>query len=212
MSAVRRLLSLTTGRIDGTLVSALSGQLHAAQEGADLALAMTSGALAAAEAREQMRLTEHRGDRERGRLVGGLSRALVTPMDREDLFRLSRSIDDVLDTLRDFVRESDLFGMGDQADLAPILDQIRAGLSALSDAVDDLLANPDRVAASALAAKKAGGGVRRLYEDEIARILADENGVLALRKHELARRLDDVGRQLSQAADSIADGAMKRWH
>ena len=38
-----------------------------------------------------------------------LAGVLVTPVDREDLFRLSRSIDDVLDNLRDFVREWDLY-------------------------------------------------------------------------------------------------------
>lgn len=212
MSAVRRFLRVASGRIDGALVSALSGQLRAAQQGADLAAAMTVGGLEASEARERMRLTEHRGDLERGRLVGGLGRALVTPVDREDLFRLSRSIDDVLDTLRDFVRESDLFGLREQGEFAPMLDQIRVGLSGLTDAVDDLVAKPDRVAESALAAKKAGGVIRRLYEGEVARIFQDESGAHALRKYELARRLDEVGRQLSQASDAIADGAMKRWH
>lgn len=212
MSAFRRLLSLVTGQIDTALVSALAGQLDAAREGAALVVALTNGKFAASEARERMRLIEHRGDIERGRLVRGLSRAIVTPVDREDLFRLSRSIDDVLDTLRDFVRESDLFGLADQRELAPLLDQIQVGLSRLSDAVGDLLRDPEQVAASALAAKKARGGVRRLYEDEVARVLVGEAGSVALRMSELARRLDDVGRHLGRAADAIADGAMKRGH
>ena len=52
---------------------------------------------------------EQRGDRLRAELVWRLEGVLVAPIDREDLFRLSRSIDDVLDNLRDFVREWDLF-------------------------------------------------------------------------------------------------------
>jgi uncharacterized protein len=86
---------------------------------------------------------EHRGDRARG----GFVHALAPPLDREDLFRVSRSVDDVLDNLRDFARELELFAVSD---------------------------------------------------------------VAMLKRRELLRRLDVVGLRLGEAADALADGAVKR--
>ena len=65
---------------------------------------MAKGKLAPGEAHERIAEIEQRGDAMRAELVTRLSGVLVAPIDREDLFRLSRSIDDVLDNLRDFVR------------------------------------------------------------------------------------------------------------
>ena len=56
---------------------------------------------------------------------------LVAPIDREDLFRLSRSIDDVLDNLRDFVREWGLLTLEDAHGFAGLL-------GAAANAIDDL--------------------------------------------------------------------------
>ncbi|MGH3328566.1 MAG: DUF47 domain-containing protein [Streptomycetales bacterium] len=211
MKRLRRYLGLVSGRMDTELVNALVGQLHATRDGALLAAAMIGGELSRGEAHERMRGIEHRGDTQRGVFVEELSGALVTPIDREDLFRLSRSIDDVLDTLRDFVRESYLFHLPGRSRFAPMLDQVLAGVGSLERAIADLVERPSRVTRSALEARKAGGTIRRMYQYEIARILAGEMTAEAMKERELMRRLEVVGMQIGEAADAIADGAMKRW-
>ncbi|MFI6504611.1 DUF47 domain-containing protein [Nonomuraea typhae] len=210
MKRLRRIRDLMTGRMDSALTDALLGQLEATKEGAWLAMAMIGGEVGRTGAHEQMRSIEHLGDDERRRLVEELRTALVTPIDREDLFRLSRSIDDVLDSLRDFVRESHLYRVPDQIRFSPMLDQVIVGIDALEDAVRDLAAQPSAVAHDALEAKKAGGAIRRMYQYEISRIFSGEVTAVALKERELVRRLEIVGMAIGDAADAIADGSMKR--
>lgn len=210
MKRLRRIRDLMTGRMDSAVSEALLGQLKATKEGAWLAMAMIGGEVGRTGAHEQMRSIEHLGDEERARLVDELKTAVVTPIDREDLFRLSRSIDDVLDSLRDFVRESHLYRVPDQIRFTPLLDQVIAGIDALENAVRDLASRPSVVAADALEAKKAGGAIRRMYQYEISRIFSGELTANAMKERELVRRLEIVGVAIGDAADAIADGAMKR--
>ncbi|MEO3806501.1 DUF47 family protein [Nonomuraea sp. B1E8] len=207
---LRRIRDLMTGRMDSALTEALLGQLEATKEGAWLAMAMIGGEVGRTGAHEQMRAIEHLGDEERARLVDELKTALVTPIDREDLFRLSRSIDDVLDSLRDFVRESHLYRVPDQIRFTPLLDQVIVGIDALENAVRDLASRPSAVVQDALEAKKAGGAIRRMYQYEISRIFSGELTADAMKQRELVRRLEIVGVSIGDAADAIADGAMKR--
>ncbi|MFI7702367.1 DUF47 domain-containing protein [Nonomuraea sp. NPDC049480] len=210
MKRLRRIRDLLTGRMDSAVSEALLGQLKATKEGAWLAMAMIGGEVGRTGAHEQMRSIEHLGDEERARLVDELKTAVVTPIDREDLFRLSRSIDDVLDSLRDFVRESHLYRVPDQIRFTPLLDQVIAGIDALENAVRDLASRPSVVAADALEAKKAGGAIRRMYQYEISRIFSGELTANVMKERELVRRLEIVGVAIGDAADAIADGAMKR--
>ncbi|NUT41553.1 MAG: DUF47 family protein [Thermoactinospora sp.] len=210
MKRLRRIRDLLRGRMDSALTEALLGQLEATKKGAWLAMAMIGGEVGRTGAHEQMRSIEHLGDEERRRLVDELRDALVTPIDREDLFRLSRSIDDVLDSLRDFVRESHLYRVPDQIRFSPLLDQVIAGIDALENAVRDLASRPSAVVHDALEAKKAGGVIRRMYQYEISRIFSGELTADAMKERELVRRLEIVGMAIGEAADAIADGAMKR--
>ncbi|MDA0634593.1 DUF47 family protein [Nonomuraea sp. MCN248] len=207
---LRRIRDLLTGRMDSALSDALLGQLKATKEGAWLAMAMIGGEVGRTGAHEQMRTIEHLGDEERRLLVEELESALITPIDREDLFRLSRSIDDVLDSLRDFVRESHLYRVPDQIRFTPLLDQVIVGIDALETAVRDLVSSPSAVVHDALEAKKSGSAIRRMYQYEISRIFSGELTADRMKERELVRRLEIVGIAISEAADSIADGAMKR--
>src|SRR5699024_11684626 len=74
---------------------AILEQIRAAHDGAGIAAQMVDG-MSTATARHEIATIEKRGDSERATLVTGLASTLVTPLDREDLFRLSRSIDNVL--------------------------------------------------------------------------------------------------------------------
>lgn len=212
MNGFRRLLRDLTGGNDQQLVTLLLEQTSATTAGGELARALVSGDVTPAEARDRMREIEHRGDDAREQLVHEMSRTLTAPMDREDLFRSSRSIDDVLDNFRDFVREFELFGLEHAPVLEPLVRAILEGLVELERSVNALVDDPARVAHGALAAKKASSHVRRAYQSGVAALLEDEITADKLKKRELLRRLDVVGLRLGEAADALADGAMKRAH
>jgi len=214
---LRRVLRELTGRSNADFTDDLEAQLEACLEGARLAHRCALGEVGAGEALTEMIDIEHRGDRRRAELVEALAQAIVTPIDREDLFRVSRSIDDVLDNLRDFVREVELFG--EPAASGPfggVTEAIIEAVIELQKAVAHLAGSPDHVIDASLAAKKRGNQIRHLYEQAMARLLADDEARRGetihsvLRTRELLRRLDVVGLRLGEAADALSDGMMKR--
>jgi hypothetical protein len=89
------------------------------------------------------------------------------------------------------------------------VDAVITAIEALRAAVCDLT-EPARVSHSSLAAKKASGEIRRLYQQELARLFKGDVDMEVLKHRELLRRLDIVGLRLGEAADALADGTMKR--
>jgi uncharacterized protein len=213
MNRLRRAVRDLIGSNESELVSSLRAQVDAARRGAHLAHEVVTGQVPSDEARDAITEIEHEGDGYRAKLVDALAHSLAPPFDREDLFRLSRSIDDVLDNLRDFVREFDLFQAPEGARFERVLAAIEEGLERLEVAVEQIVDRPAELTLGALAAKKVGNHVRQEYQAAVAELLNEGPVTTELLKcRELLRRLDVVGLRLGEAADSLADGAMKRSH
>jgi uncharacterized protein Yka (UPF0111/DUF47 family) len=205
-----RLARDLTGRSSEQLLVLLRAQLDITVRGARLVERLAGSEIGVEEAHDAMRDLEHAGDSARRRLVTELGRVLVTPVDAEDLFRISRSVDDVLDNLRDFVREVALY-VPDRLDFA--LDLARAivdGSERLGPALDRLAAGRSGSREETLATKKAAGMIRRLYQQQLAELFNSELDAETLKRRELLRRLDVVGLRLGEAADALADGVLKR--
>lgn len=205
-----RVVDDLTGRSHRRIVQILLAQVDAAVAGVDLARQATTGAIDSAPARNTMAQVEHAGDSQRAQLVVELSRTLTTPIDREDLFRLSRSVDDVLDNLRDYVREIDLYAVRPGPLAGDALAGLRDGLQQLRTAVSGLAGRPREVAAAALQVRKRGGRVRQLYQLAMTDLFAQKLSADLLKRRELLRRLDVVGLRLGECADALSDAMLKR--
>jgi uncharacterized protein len=208
---LRRTLHALAGRSDEELIDLLTRQLDAALEGARL-VRQTVLDHPPRQARQEIARIEHAGDDARAELVEALAAALVTPIDREDLFRVSRSADNVLDNLQDFVREFDLFAIGHDERFVPLIDAVITGVDVLRDAVRSIVDKPSAVSTGALAATKQVNEVRRLYQGQLADLFEGEVSSGVLKRRELLRRLDVVALRLGEAADALADGALKRGY
>lgn len=208
----RRLVADLTGRAGRDALACVLAQIDAAIDGGELACVMASGKLPTEEARGTMSDIEHRGDAQRAELVSALRRALAMPIDREDLYRLSRSVDDVLDNLRDFVRECDLY---QPETLAPMIDPLQAltdGLRCLRAAVGAVARrSPEHINQRTMEARSQASKVRILYQRRLAELFnSDEPTMDAFKARELLRRLDVVALRLREAADALNDGMLKR--
>jgi uncharacterized protein Yka (UPF0111/DUF47 family) len=157
-----------------------------------------------------MTRVEHEGDDKRAELISELSRCLTTPIDREDIFRLSRSVDDVLDNLRDFLREAELFEPVDLEPFRRVLPPILDALTCLRTASAALVKLSSEISLQTLAARKASNAIRREYELVLADLFADPTAAEVLKQRELVRRLDVVGLRIAEAANALADGYIKR--
>jgi uncharacterized protein Yka (UPF0111/DUF47 family) len=211
-SRLRRLGRDLTGRSDHTLLEYLIGQLASTAEGAALARRAVGGEVDAEEARERISAIESEGDEHRRELVLELSATLAAPIDREDLFRLSRSVDDVLDNLRDLVREMHLYGIASEPLLDAPLAGVEDGVEHLTRAARCLVDQPGQASHEARLAKK--NEIRRRYQQAMADLLQGDEPVtgLVLRRRELLRRVDVIGLRVGEAADALTDGAVKRSH
>jgi uncharacterized protein Yka (UPF0111/DUF47 family) len=207
---VARLARDFAGRGADRLLQSIIDQLEATAKGAALVARLTSGEVSTERARDEMRVLEHAGDDSRAALVGHIGTVLSTPIDAEDLFRLSRSIDDVLDNLRDFVREVDLYHPSDLAMEAPLTIALSEGITSLRAAVTALETPRGGAREATLATRKAAGRTRRLYQEQLAMLFDQPFGTETLKHRELLRRLDVVSLRLGEAADALADGALKR--
>ena len=205
-----KLIRDLAGGTDRRFVDLLGRQLQATLEGSALACRAVARDLTWDQARSFMTEIEHRGDELRGQLVRELSTSLVTPIDREDLFRISRSIDDVLDNLRDFVRECGLFDVKDTTRLRPVLDAVVDAIRQLQAAVEVIAVARQEIGRRALTARKASGQIRRQYDTQLAMLYQQGLTTELLRERELLRRLDVVGLRLGEAADALSDAAVKR--
>ena len=207
---VRTLVSDLSGRSQQLFSALLVEQLDATIEAGRLVHEVVCGELTVSAAREAMTQVEHAGDRKRAELIAELSRSLTTPIDREDIFRLSRSVDDVLDNLRDFLREAELFEPVDLEPFRRVLLPVLEALRCLRQASAVLVKLSPEVNLQSLAARKASNAVRREYEIVLAGLFTEPTGPGVLKQRELVRRLDVVGLRVAEAADALADGYIKR--
>lgn len=190
-----------------TVSDMLQRQIHHAVEGATLAHDICSGVFVG-DGRREMSEIEHRGDAARAHLISRMSSLLTTPLDREDLFRASRSIDDVLDNLRDFVREIDLWSV-------QLPEEALDALVAITESLDHLRRSARTVHDSAsrdhiLLARRSANVVRSCYQHGLAEIFGQDLTMDTLKQREALRRLDVVALRLIEATDALLDGQVKR--
>jgi hypothetical protein len=191
----------------------LTGQLQVTARAVATASALAERRLTHDAAHAELTDMEHAGDSLRESLVTTLSRSLVTPIDREDIFRLSRSVDSILDSMRDYVRLQALLRPGDSFDPLPVLVEISAAVSELTLAVSSLEAGGGRkLTVRALAARKAAGRARRAFQYELARSCEFEtSGTELVKWQALGFELVNAVEHIRQSSDALVDGAIKRW-
>ncbi|HVJ98034.1 MAG TPA: DUF47 family protein [Acidimicrobiia bacterium] len=206
-SRFRRFLRDVLGRSDEATIAQVQEQLATVQAVVELVRAACNEGRDIAAAVDEL---DDEGRRQREALTRTLSSSLTTPIDREDLARLSRSIDDVLDNLRDFVREFDLYDAPDPDGFVAILDAIAESLAVLGRAIAALADGPEEIVEAARDAEQASGKIRRTFQDAIAILLEKPVDSETLRQRELLRRLDVVGLRLGEAANALGDGGLKR--
>ncbi|OGS49846.1 MAG: hypothetical protein A3J79_08365 [Elusimicrobia bacterium RIFOXYB2_FULL_62_6] len=100
--------------------------------------AVKDGVLDEAEVKK-MRDLEHEGDTLAHEITDMLNRTFITPIDREDIYALANSLDDVLDLLNAMASRIKLYGLNPaDPNFAQFVDLIDQAAAALSKAVKDM--------------------------------------------------------------------------
>ena len=156
---------------------------------------------------------EKDADEVRRILIDDLNRTFVTPMDREDIFALSRAIDDVMDYAYTTVEEMQIL------DVEPN-DYHRRLVSLLQDAAEEihlamlrLRENPGVAAEHASRAKALENRVERVYREAVADLFSGPDDVQhvmqMLKLREIYRHLSNCADRGDEAANVIHDIVVK---
>ncbi len=156
---------------------------------------------------------EKEADEARRILIDELNRTFVTPFDREDIFTLSRTIDDVLDYAYSTVIEMEILKVGPTPFMVRIASLLRDAAYELSAAVGCLQEHPTEASKHARRAKELENGVEGVYREAIADLFSGaeeiQHVVKMLKLREVYRHMSNAADRGDEAANVIADIVVK---
>jgi uncharacterized protein Yka (UPF0111/DUF47 family) len=163
---------------------------------------------------EQLSLKESEADEVRRILIDELNRTFVTPFDREDIFALSRSIDDVLDYAYTTVNEMVILNVVPTPFMQRIASLLKDAAYEIFLAVQRLPKHSAVAVDHAMRAKALENRVEAVYREAIADLFdsADdiEHVVEMLKKREVYRHLSNAADRGDEAANVISDIVVKK--
>jgi predicted phosphate transport protein (TIGR00153 family) len=156
---------------------------------------------------------EKDADEVRRILIDDLNRTFVTPIDREDIFALSRAVDDVMDYAYSTVEEMQILEVEPN-------DFLRRMVSLLHDAANEihlamlrLKENPGVASEHASRAKALENRVERVYREAIAGLFTGPEDIRQvmhmLKMREIYRHLSNCADRGDEAANVIHDIVVK---
>jgi hypothetical protein len=207
IAIIRNLAGRDTRRFTGIL----SAQIDCAVEAAAAARCACAGESSPGDALAAVSAIERRGDGLREQMEAALGASVVTPLDREDLFRLSHALDTLTDQVRDFARLLVALDFAALPSALPVLDAFTAASAEFSSAVCAVASDPARIAARAYAAMRAGNAIRVAHDEQIGILFRDEPDIRTLiAKRDAMRRLDVLGLRFEEAVRTLTSAAYKR--
>lgn len=163
---------------------------------------------------EQVSLKEGEADEVRRILIDELNRTFVTPFDREDIFALSRSIDDVLDYAYTTVNEMAVLNVTPTPYMQRIASLLRDAAYEIYLAVQRLPKHPSVAIDHAQRAKALENRVEAVYRDALADLFTGaediKHVVAMLKKREVYRHLSNAADRGDEAANVISDIVVKK--
>jgi predicted phosphate transport protein (TIGR00153 family) len=163
---------------------------------------------------EQLSLKEKEADEVRRILIDELNRTFVTPFDREDIFSLSRSIDDMIDYADTTVVEMRILNVSPTPYMIRMTTLLKDAGWEIHQAVMRLQKNPRVAIEHAQRAKALENRVEAVYREAIASLFSGPEDVHhvveMLKMREVYRHLSNAADRGDEAANVIADIVVKK--
>lgn len=158
-------------------------------------------------------IKEKEADEARRILIYELNRTFITPFDREDIFALSRTIDDVIDYAHTTVGEMEMLKVKPTSFMQRMASLLRDATYELLLAVERLEKHPGVASEHAQRAKALENRVEAVYREALADLFTGaediKHVVKMLKSREVYRHLSNAADRGGEAADVIADIVVK---
>jgi predicted phosphate transport protein (TIGR00153 family) len=156
---------------------------------------------------------EKEADEARRILIDELNKTFITPFDREDIFLLSRTIDDVLDYAYSTVSEMEILKVEPTNFMQSMASILRDAAYELLMAVDRLENHPGVANDHAQRAKSLENQVEEVYREALADLFSGaediQHVIKMLKSREVYRHLSNAADRGDEAANVIADIIVK---
>jgi uncharacterized protein len=164
-------------------------------------------------AADAVRQFEKEADEVRRVLIDELNRTFVTPIDREDIFALSRAVDDILDYAYSTVDEMTVLRVEPNDHLRQIISLLRDAAIEVQMAMKQLKAHPRVAVDHAQRAKALENRVESAYREAVAALFSGpatpEQIITMLKLREIYRHLSNAADRGDEAANIISDIVVK---
>ncbi len=162
---------------------------------------------------EQVSKLEKDADEARRILIDELNRSFVTPFDREDIFALSLTIDDMLDYANTTIDEMEMLKVKPNSFLERMASLLTDAAMEINRGVLRLEDHPNVANDHAVRAKALENRVEHVYREGLADLFntpKDLDGVIKILKlREIYRHLSNAADRGDQAANVIGDIVVK---
>jgi predicted phosphate transport protein (TIGR00153 family) len=158
---------------------------------------------------ERVLRLEEEADDIRARVATELNQAFVTPIDREDINNLSRSIDDIIDYAKTTVEEMMALQVSPTPDMIRMAEGLHEAATAIAEAVGFLKKDLARANERVIFAKKRENFVEHCYREALVELFKGENVVGILKVREIYRHLSNAADRGDEAANIIGDVIVK---
>jgi predicted phosphate transport protein (TIGR00153 family) len=166
------------------------------------------------EVAKQVTRAEKEADEVRRILIDELLRTFITPIDREDIFALSRAIDDIIDYGYSTVDEMEILDVDPNPHLQDMVSKLRKAAEEIHLGVLRLKDHPNVANDHAVRAKTLENQVEQLYREALADLFRGpkdvEHVVEMLKLREIYRHLSNCADRGDEAANIIQDIVVKR--
>jgi predicted phosphate transport protein (TIGR00153 family) len=156
---------------------------------------------------------EKEADEARRVLIDEINKTFVTPFDREDIFNLSRAIDDILDYAYSTVNEMEILKVEPTPFMLRIASLLRDAANELLMAVNCLEEHPRVSNDHAQRAKALENRVEDVYREALADLFSGVDDlahvVKMLKLREVYRHLSNAADRGDEAANVVADIVVK---
>lgn len=162
---------------------------------------------------KRLQTIEKEADELRRLLIDDLNHTFITPIDREDLFTLSRTIDDVIDYGYTTLDEMVTLGVKPNTYLQQLASVLREAADELYLGVLQLKSRPQVALDHAVRAKKLENRAESIYRAAVADLFKEpqsvEDIVAILKMREIYRHLSNAADRGDEAANIISDIVVK---
>ncbi len=158
---------------------------------------------------EQVKDIETEADDLRRIIIDHLNQTFITPIDREDIFSLSRAIDDVMDYACSTVYEMQIYKVTADEHISAMTEILKKECKELIAALKNLRHYPNVAMEHAREAKAYENKMEKEYRRALADLFEGTDPVYMLKMREIYRHLSNAADRGDEAANIISDIIVK---